>query len=66
MKLLAEYALVAAGAVFFGAALLQFGWLMTADAYPRSVPTLISIPACFIAMAVCFMKAAEISIATIK
>lgn len=62
MKVLAEYALVACGALFLGTAILQFLWFFS-ETYPRSVPTLVSIPACLIAMFFCLSKAAEIGIA---
>lgn len=61
MKTLAEYGLVGCGALFFAAAILQFGWYWS-ESYPRSLPTLLSIPGCVVAMFYCFSKAAELSV----
>lgn len=54
---LAEYGLVALGAVFLGGAILNFIWFWQ-EAYPRSTPTLIAVPGCLIAFLWCFKLAA--------
>jgi hypothetical protein len=61
VKTTIEYALVGAGSLFFGAAVLNFIWIWE-ETYPRFVPTAIAIPGCLIAFMWCLMKAGEIAV----
>jgi hypothetical protein len=59
MRLIAEYALVGMAGICLAAALLNSAWYFD-ESYPRSVPTLFSIPACAIGSYQCFAWAAVI------
>lgn len=59
MKLIAEYALVGMAGICIASAFLNLAWYFD-ETYPRSVPTLLSIPACVIGSYQCFAWAVAV------